>query len=60
MKRLIIAACAALLSACATHYTTPAAGVSLAAIAETDVEKSIPAKHQSAAIVVGKGLVDRE
>jgi hypothetical protein len=37
MKRLILAAaCLAFLSACATTYTTPAAGVSLAAISETD------------------------
>jgi hypothetical protein len=36
MKRLLLAAAFALLSACATHYTTPAAGVSLAAIAETE------------------------
>src|SRR5262245_56881609 len=35
MKRIIAAVCLALLSACAT-YTTPAAGVSLAAIAEKD------------------------
>lgn len=37
MKRILLAvACFAMLGACATHYTTPAAGVSLAAISEKD------------------------
>lgn len=39
MKRLILAACAALLSACAS-YVTPASGVSIASIAETDADIS--------------------
>lgn len=47
MKRTIAAACLALLSACAT-YTTPAAGVSLAAIAEKDSDIAEAFKREPA------------
>lgn len=49
MKTLILAAaCLALLGACATHYTTPAAGVSLAAISEKDEDIAEAFKREPA------------
>ncbi len=49
MRRIILAAaCLAFLGACATHYTTPAAGVSLAAISEKDEDIAEAFKREPA------------
>ena len=48
MKHLIAIACLALLGACATHYTTPAGGVSLASISEKDEDIAEAYKREPA------------
>ncbi len=49
MKRIMLAmACLALLGACATYYTTPAGGVSLASISEKDGEIADAFKREPA------------
>jgi hypothetical protein len=49
MKRILLAvACFAMLGACATHYTTPAAGVSLAEISEKDADIADAYKREPA------------
>lgn len=49
MKQLILAAaCLAFLGACASHYTTPAAGVSLASISEKDEDIAEAYKREPA------------
>jgi hypothetical protein len=58
MKRLILAACAALLSACAS-YVTPASAVSIAAISEGDVDISDAFKREPAMVFPARLAIAR-
>jgi hypothetical protein len=60
MKQFIIAvACLAVLGACASNYTTPAGGVSLAAIAEKDSDIADAFKREAAAVFPARLAVAR-
>lgn len=60
MRRFIIAAtCLALLGACATHYVTPGAGVSLAAISEKDEDIAEAFKREPAIVFPARLAVAR-
>lgn len=60
MKRIILAiACLTLLGACASHYVTPAGGVSLAAISEKDSDIADAFKREAAAVFPARLAVAR-